>query len=307
MPDLNGDKDTHNDTPPKRNRFATAVRAFGKPLARIWRCIRVTFRRRTGLINTVLTLISTVVVVCALYLSIQNAKEAVRFQSSVDSTLTHMSQLSDDLTEGLAQLPGTIEQFDQTVAELSVTVAEQRDSLQSSIGSLSDGVDDFSRSLVSYRDHLDSIVATADRQLVLLKKTQAMWEAEVARKPILVLHVDTLYRLSSDSMLVEISLHNKGDRAGKSVGILVRVPSNLQFLADRWTVAKSIETINKYSYYPIEFVPYHSDEGMEGVFTNRYMRFTLVRQPGDDFPSYLSYTIFEERIGSTNGTLKLDR
>lgn len=247
------------------------------------------------------------VVVYALSLSIQNAREAARFQSGVDSTLTHISDLSDDLTQGIAQLPGTIEEFDQTVTNLSVTVAEQRDSLQSSIGALSDGVDDFSRSLVSYRDHLDRIVATADRQLVLLKKTQAMWEAEVARKPILALQVDTLYDLSSDSMLVEISLQNKGDRAGKSIGINIEIPTNLEFLADRWTVCGSTPQFNTYSYYPIDFVPYDPNEGLAGTFINPYMRFRVVKQLGATFPSYLSYKIFEERIGSISGTLKLDR
>lgn len=250
-------------------------------------------------------LINTFLLVIALWLSIENAKEASRFQENVVNNLTKITELSDSLRNSLESLPGSIENFDATIRGLNSVVERQQDSLSKSIGALDESVDRFSQSLVSYEENLSQIVEATDKQIELLKKTQAMWEEEVSRRPDLYLVVDSIARISDDTVFVHFRLYNKGNKMGRTSFIILYIPTDCEFIAENWFFTTSDASYKRYSLSKVPEAPFDPSPDLVGSVSNKYFRFRLKRASGTEFPSSIEYVIFEEKIGSQTGDLKL--
>jgi len=255
--------------------------------------------------RNLLTIINILLVIYALRLSIQNAKVSSRFQENVVQNLTRMTQLSDSLRNSLNALPKSMESFGNSINGLNSVIEQQQVALNKSIGSLNENVDEFSKSLLSYKANLNKIVEATDKQIELLKKAQARWEEEISRKPELYLQTDSIRLISSDTLFVHFALLNIGNQVGKVTGIVLNIPPNYKFIADNWMLSASDKLNNQYSLNQIPLVPFSPKTTMPPAVSNKYFRFRLVKPINIKFPSSISYEIYEEKTGSQMGDLKL--
>jgi len=257
--------------------------------------------------RNILTIVNLLLVIYALRLSIQNAKVSSHFQESVVQNLTRITQLSDSLRNSLNTLPRSIDSFGTSIKGLNSVIEEQQIALNKPIGSLNKNVDEFSKSLVSYKVNLTKIVEATDKQIELLKKTQARWEEEISRKPELYLHTDSIRLISSDTLFVHFSLWNIGDQTAKVSALVLNIPSNCKFISDNWMLSASDNLFTQYSYSPSQpLILTYSSKGTvpPGLF-NKYFRFRLIKPINSKFPLSISYVISEEKTGSQTGELKL--
>ncbi len=257
--------------------------------------------------RNILSIINILLLIYALKLSIQNRNDSSRFQESVVQNLSKFTQLSDSLKNNLNALPKSIESFGTSINGLNYIIEKQQDSLNKSIGSLNENVNEFSKSLLSYKDNLSKIVEATDKQIELLKKTQARWEEEISRKPELYLHTDSIRLISSDTLFVHFSLWNIGDQTAKVSSLVLNIPTNCKFISDNWMLSASDNLFTQYSYSPSQpLILTYSSKGTvsQGLF-NKYFRFRLIKPINSKFPLSISYVINEEKTGSQTGELKL--
>jgi prefoldin subunit 5 len=256
--------------------------------------------------RNILTIVNLLLVIYALRLSIQNANVSSHFQKSVVQNLTRITQLSDSLRNSLDALPRSIESFGTSIKGLNSVIEEQQIALNKSIGSLNENVDEFSKSLLSYKANLTKIVETTEKQIELLKKTQAQWEEEISRVPQLSLEIDSIESISSDTLFIRFSLLNKGNQIGKVSGIILLIPTDYQFIAENWILSESDKRFNQYSLDKVPLAPFSSDPKNLPAVSNKFFKFRLIKHINSKFPHTISYNVYEERIGLQTGELKLN-
>lgn len=111
---------------------------------------------------------------------------------------------------------------------------EQREVLRSALDGLAIELDNFTSSLSLYDSTLKVMAETSDRQLALIQKTQAQWDAELKKKAVLKLEVDKVQVLGDTVLQVWTSVKNRGDKYAASVTIALHVPLSFKFRSPGW-------------------------------------------------------------------------
>jgi prefoldin subunit 5 len=232
--------------------------------------------------------------------------EARRFEQSVTDNLQRITELSSELEENLEALPKSVAAFDTTIRELSTLVQTQQSTLRISIDTLGSNIDDFAAGLESYEARLAQITDASDRQLLLLKRTQASWEAEMARTPNLKVLCERREReIGADSSRIRVWIRmvNRGNRAVDRVDLLLRVPKELCFRSPGWDVYDSSQAIQQWHFLYNNFVMYSSDTAVVPVMRPHNSDFTISIPPSQKNNALQLECTFYHSIGSQVDTL----
>ena len=155
------------------------------------------------------------------------ANEVTRHLKSVDSTFIEVLGRID-------VLPQTINGLDSSIQSFSGSVREQREVLRSALDGLAIELNNFTNSLSLYDSTLTVMAETSDRQLALIQKTQAQWDAELKKKALLKLAVDKVEVLGDTALQVWTSLRNRGDKYAASITVALDVPLRFKFRSSGW-------------------------------------------------------------------------
>lgn len=247
--------------------------------------------------------------VLAIGLSILNTFTTANFNTAVVSHLTSLDTLFASVENGIEELPKSIAKFDSTVDKMTISVEKSQKELVREIGGLEAGVHEFSEGLVSYETMLKEIVQASDKQLELLRKTQAQWEEEISRMPKLELYAEKVDKISDDTLQVFLRIRNIGNQIAENCRMVLEVPLNFVFIATGWTSSEitSERGIVSWSYPtdPIDIIHYYDRPGLIFSMSRLLMNFKLRVPPNAEFPLKFHYIIWHKR-GYEEGDLLIN-
>ncbi len=255
--------------------------------------------------DPVFRVVELALLILAFGLGIWNLRSSDRFASNVEGHLRNLDTLFARVENRIEALPQSVNKFDSTIQNLTEVVEGQQKGLSSSIGGLRKDVDIFSSSLVSYEKKLSEIVEASDKQLQLLKKTQASWEEEISRKPDLVLYVDKVERIDSNKVHIVPALLNKGNQTSEKNNFILKVPRIFNFKSSGWSVYDSSADLQTWSYRLNQFIGYYTDTKKWLISRPENLDFTIVLPTKKELSELdFDYTVFHDR-GSQDGKLKI--
>ena len=239
----------------------------------------------------------------AFLLSIWTLRSSGKFASQVESHLKNLDTLFASVESRIEALPHSVDKFDSTIRDLTGMVKEQQKELSSSIGGLRKDVDLFSNSLLSYEKKLSEIVEVSDKQLLLLKRTQASWEQEISRKPDLRLICDKVEKIENHKFRVFPVLMNLGNQIAENASIVLRVPREFGFKSSAWLIWDSSRDRQSWNYSIPDFIYYATDTTKVPKLRLTDWDFTIEsnRIP-EPFILRFEYTIYHDK-GSQTDTL----
>jgi hypothetical protein len=251
-------------------------------------------------------LLEMALLVLAFGLGIWNLWSSAKFSQNVENHLKSLDTLFANVEHRIDALPYSVNKFDSTIQNLRKVVESQQKELSSSIGGLRTDVDRFSNSLVSYEKKLSEIVQASDKQLLLLKKTQALWEEEVSRKPDLKLVPEKVQKIEENKFHVFLAIANFGNQIAKETAIILEVPKRFNLKSSGWTYGSldSLADPQEWNYeVKTSFIGYYSSPVK--VLKTRPPNFDFTIEipfATDSFPLKLKYIVFYSR-GSQEGML----
>lgn len=158
---------------------------------------------------------------------------------------------------------------------------------------------------MGYEKKLSEIVEASDKQLQLLKKTQASWEEEISRKPDLVLYVDKVERIDSNKVHIVPALLNKGNQTSEKNSFILKVPRIFNFKSSGWSVYDSSANLQTWSYRLNQFIGSYTDTTKGLISRPENLDFTIVLSAKKELSELdFDYTVFHDR-GSQDGKLKI--
>lgn len=250
------------------------------------------------------SLLSLTVACYSIWLVIQSSHEMNKFQNGVIDGIGKMSALSDTLRKNLESLPRDIENFGTAVRELGLVVESQRDSLSKSIQDFGGRLSEFANSLDLYKANLDKLILASDKQIDLLRETQARWASELEKKSDLYLVIEN-YRIVQDTLEVFLGIQNRGTATAHIIAINLFIPEVLEFVGDEWLRMNTELHMTVFSLTKEMQMTFGDNPNSPVILTNKYLRFRLVRKSGQMFPKKIEYVIYEEQIGLQRGFLTI--
>jgi|GEM_PF-2650714 len=233
--------------------------------------------------------------VLAIGLSVLNTCTSTNFNTAVESHLTSLDTLFANVENRIEELPKSISRFDSTVDKMTMSVDKSQQELVSTIEGLRTGVDEFSEGVVSYEAKLKEIVQASDKQLELLKKTQAQWQYEISRSPDLMLRTFQRERIDSLTVKVLPEVLNKGNQFAEGVWLLLKVPKGFGFNSKGWTVYDSLAEEQAWSYFIDDPIGYSAKKEVAPVYKNPKMEFTIRMLQSNPIVIGLKYTIYHHK------------
>lgn len=168
-------------------------------------------------------------------------------------------------------------------------------------------IDDFSSGLQDYEQKLSEIVEASDKQLALLKKTQAAWEAEVSRKPQLTFHFQLVEVVDDSLASIKPVFVNRGDKIAEGCHLVLYVPTEYSFSGERWSLVEDNDSVQTWNLDREVDVYYDTDSAMFALVGPRDANATVLREVlvNPSRPE-MKYTIYHT-TGDAKGTVKFSR
>jgi hypothetical protein len=175
--------------------------------------------------------LQTILIVITVYFTYRNIMLTTSGQRATEQYVNLISNYFDSFNENFSSLNDQFIKMEENISRLPNTVAKL-DSTSEILGNQMVGLGE---NLAIFKVILEDINAVAEKQLGLIKETQRQWEAELKKKPDLVLFVWDIDR-SNDTLYITPGLINKGEKPSLSrVAIIMKVPKYLNFYSDQWT------------------------------------------------------------------------
>jgi len=270
----------------------------------LWNPIRSLFSKilhliiiRTSIRGDIIRIVELFLLFLAVYFSYKNVSTSIIYEKTT-------SEISKDIKSGFKNIPEQIKEFSIAIDSLSEVVFLQKRSVEI----FKNDIDAFSRSLVSYKDHLEKITQASKNQLILLEKTQEEWRKQLAQKPILSLRCDPNYcQFDKDHNRLDILplIVNAGEMKAENFMVGLIAPKEFKLESKCFVHIPSSQdsfmTMFDYTCVP-NFVLLPDEEG----FANTKLRFSIKIAPTQKFPIFLQYIITHEK-GTNIGTLEIPR
>jgi hypothetical protein len=246
--------------------------------------------------------VSSLTSIAALVVALIAMSASSRFENGVTKNLKDISSVSIRLKESLEQLPQSVTKFDSTIQGMSKLIEREQSALQATIDTLGINVTSFSTSLQSYKEHLALITEASQKQLELLKKTQASWELEVSRKPDIRL-VGYVDKIDSQKYHVVLELQNVGNQYTEKGTVILNVPREYKLQSSGWHCWDTISVVQQWAFSYDRFIGYSSTPGI--AYQTRPFNgdfWVYLREAPPSGTLILKYTVFTEKL-SEDGTL----
>jgi|GEM_PF-5467863 len=230
-------------------------------------------------------------------------EESIKIATAVVGHLENMNSLFESFQGKIETLPRSVDRFDSAVAGLATGFRRQQQDMAASIGGLGVSIDQFSASLHDYDQNLRQIGAAADKNLNLLKQTQAAWEVEVSRRPDMLIVAEKSLKTKDSTLHIYPILFNQGNQVAEQCRVLLWVPAELKFRSPGWSVFDSTSSIQSWNFIIPGIVPYSSDTSKTTIVRPKGFDFEVAILPGSsDKPLILDCTLYHLK-GSQDGKL----
>lgn len=218
--------------------IATAVRKLDSKAPPILRRFLFWFKTHAdsirGWTQLSVSIASIIVAFFAVRLSIRSAESGRAFSNDVISHLKDMNGLFAQATDQLDQLSQSMTDLDSAFGKFGETIQGQQSQLSSTLVILREQISEFSISLEQYEVLLSKVSSSSEKQLALIRETQANWERELRRRPVLRLVIDSATIVSDTVLTIWPKLINTGNRSAEECVVAIHCPLDLDVQSKGW-------------------------------------------------------------------------